>query len=535
MRLTLASRKSDLAKIQALTVAEALRRTSPDLEIHHHYRESLGDINLTEALWKMPERGVFTEDFVRGLIEGDYDAVIHSWKDLPTEPRAETEIIATLPREDVRDCLLLRADAKTGVPWRILSSSPRRAENLQYFFDEFLPLQPSGVEFIPVRGNIQRRIEKLIEGEGEALIVAKAALDRLLGDQLLAKDDPSATLRQLQLREYVQKLWVIVLPLELNPPAAAQGALAIEIKKDRPDLKELFAKINCVETFQNVMQERTKLREFGGGCHLKIGVVRVPLTSDRVWAHVEVEKGMTPEGLRFERKNLTPVTARAALQLEGATPVLAAFRSAEFFSSKPYSVDEITAQPVATTPPTTVTQAHWHIAHSKAATPALFSLRGLQTPQTPWTWCSGLESWKKLVRMGYWIRGSDENLGTDAGLSHSLGTLSDLQVGKASAWIKISHRDSFETARPVTATYQNFSLAKEQISNETLKQLNQSNVFYWHSVQLFEEALKLAPAILNHDHSCGPGQTRMRLESILGRSLTDRVFMSEQEWRDWCG
>ena len=101
MRLVIGSRQSDLARIQAYAVGEALQEKNPDLKIEYNFRESLGDKNLNDPLWKMPERGVFTEDFYKGLIDGEYDIVVHSWKDLPVEDREGAGIGATSERPPI--------------------------------------------------------------------------------------------------------------------------------------------------------------------------------------------------------------------------------------------------------------------------------------------------------------------------------------------------------------------------------------------------------------------------------------------------
>src|SRR6184192_507482 len=143
MRLVLAARRSALARIQAIQVGEALRRVHAQLTIDYSFRESLGDRNQNDPLWQMPEKGVFTQDFREGLLRGEFDLVVHSWKDLAIENDPETEIVATLPRADARDLLLVRRDRwneveRTGV-MSILTSSPRRAYNLDSFLRDSLP------------------------------------------------------------------------------------------------------------------------------------------------------------------------------------------------------------------------------------------------------------------------------------------------------------------------------------------------------------------------------------------------------------
>src|SRR5215210_242806 len=110
MRLVLAARRSELARIQAFQVGRALAATHPQLTIEYSFHESLGDKNQNDPLWQMPVKGVFTQDLREGLLAGRYDLAVHSWKDLAIEDDGETEIAATLPRADMRDLLLIRAD-----------------------------------------------------------------------------------------------------------------------------------------------------------------------------------------------------------------------------------------------------------------------------------------------------------------------------------------------------------------------------------------------------------------------------------------
>ncbi|RYZ76050.1 MAG: hydroxymethylbilane synthase, partial [Proteobacteria bacterium] len=269
--IRIAARHSDLARLQAYRVGDRLKLEYPDLEIQYSFRASLGDQNLEDPLWKMPEKGVFTEDFVRDLNEGTADLVVHSWKDLPTENRPGLVIAATLPRADQRDLFLMKRSqlerARTSKRLRVLTSSPRRAFNLDGFFKTYLPFEVKDVSFENVRGNIPTRMKKLLSGEADALIVAKAAVDRLLE----APEDEFEGAREV-IRETLRSTYQMVLPLTINPTAAAQGALAVEIRSDRKDLEQLLGAIHDHATYDAVVQERLILSSYGGGCHQKIGV-----------------------------------------------------------------------------------------------------------------------------------------------------------------------------------------------------------------------------------------------------------------------
>ena len=143
MRLVLAARRSELARIQAFQVGRNLEHLNPQIKIEYSFHESLGDKNQNDPLWQMPEKGVFTQDLREGLLAGRYDLAVHSWKDLAIEDDGETEIVATLPRADMRDLLLVRADrweeVRRGGGMTILTSSPRRSYNLETFLPAALP------------------------------------------------------------------------------------------------------------------------------------------------------------------------------------------------------------------------------------------------------------------------------------------------------------------------------------------------------------------------------------------------------------
>ena len=143
MRLVLAARRSELARIQAFQVGRTLQNAHPQISIEYSFHESLGDKNQNDPLWQMPEKGVFTQDLREGLLAGRYDLAVHSWKDLAIEDDGETVIAATLPRADMRDLMLVRRDRweevrRTG-RMTILTSSPRRSYNLDSFLRTALP------------------------------------------------------------------------------------------------------------------------------------------------------------------------------------------------------------------------------------------------------------------------------------------------------------------------------------------------------------------------------------------------------------
>src|SRR5262249_44159492 len=149
----------------------------------------------------------------------------------------------------------------------VLSSSPRRSWLLEQTLPDLLPWAIEGVRFLPVRGNITTRISKLITGQSgaaHALVVAKAALDRLLG--FGGEFDEAAR----GIRALIDRCGWMVLPIREVPGAPAQGALAVEARRD-PDVIERLRAINHAPTWRAVTTERDVLASYGGGCHEALG------------------------------------------------------------------------------------------------------------------------------------------------------------------------------------------------------------------------------------------------------------------------
>jgi len=490
VRIIIASRKSDLARIQAQTVGEALRKENPDLEIVYNFRESLGDKNLNDPLWQMPEKGVFTQDFFEDLVASRVDMVVHSWKDLPVEERSETLIAATLPRKDHRDLLLLKKDRWPRIRGsgevEIFSSSPRRAYNLEGFLKEALPAQIQKVIFQAVRGNVPTRIQKLLNSDHvDGLIVAKAALDRLLE----APDEEYSAMKK-DLRVAIEKCLIMVTPLERNPTAAAQGALAIEVKTGRKDILSLLEKINCKKTFEAVVEERNLLKEYGGGCHQKVGIsVKI-----RDYGKIVYSRALTDKGIKIDK--------------------------IDFFSSK----ENIEKASLDRLFPPEISKAQWFRREAlEVSLPSgpLWISKDEALPRTSQipvgsrpVWASGWETWKKLAQRGVWVSGCNEGLGELE--ENQL----DLLYGPLK-WTKLSHLEGHQSTMKNFPTYKLIPL-------ETCPDIRGKTHFYWMSGSSFLRALKVHPQIEEAKHFCGPGNTY----DIISQKVPVTIFPKYDQWKE---
>ena len=289
------SRKSDLAVIQAELVSEALKKTDRNISISFVKKETEGDIDQLTSLSKLSNIGVFTNDIRESLLNNEADIAVHSLKDLPIDDQNDTSIVSILERADSRDILFLKKDNLDNYnnkELKILTSSPRRVYNFSNFLKSLLPFNPSKITFEDIRGNIPTRLKKLLNGNCQGLIVAKAAIDRLISCENKSISNEISTL--------IENFFWMVIPLSLNPCAPGQGAIAIEVNSKREDIIKLIKKINHNETYSQVAEERGILQNYGGGCHQKIGVS----IEDKFFGKILTIKGQTEEGLEIERREI---------------------------------------------------------------------------------------------------------------------------------------------------------------------------------------------------------------------------------------
>ncbi len=493
MRLVLGARQSDLARLQGYLVGDKLKSLGHDVE--YIFRESLGDKNLTDPLWKMPEKGVFTQDFYQDLMSGKFDFIVHSWKDLPVEPTAGTEIVATLPRADQRDLVLLKKSSLNKKHVRIFSSSPRREYNLIPFLAKHLPWATEKIEFANVRGNIPTRMQKMMDDESiDGLVLAKAALDRLL-----AHPYPEFKPVQEKIRAHLEKCNWIVPPLSENPNAAAQGALAIEIKSDRKDLKDLFAQIHCKDTADSVNHERKVFSGYGGGCHQKIGVTVLK----RHYGDILIVKGLSPKGEVLNTHQL----------LNSKKPPQDLIKHTFSFS--------INRQNKKADISLAHTDLVWVARSEAAGSVDLNSYKGV-------IWAAGTNTWQKLAKKGIWVNGCAEGLGEseDPRIEQLIGKSTPEQV-------TLTH-----TQASNAGTYDlQIQLADGEIAKLKSDVLAlEKYFFYWKSFTQFQAARAGLDAsqekhFLNCAHACGAGKTWQSIKEALGSDKNLYIYLNEESWK----
>jgi hydroxymethylbilane synthase len=241
--IRIGSRGSQLALWQANHIATLLRGEGHTVEIE--VIKTTGDRMQEVTFAQVGSKGMFTLEIEEALAEGRIDLAVHSLKDLPTELPELFTLAATPPRVDARDVVVSK-DYSTfeNLPpgSKVGTSSLRRRSQLRH-------LRPD-LEYVEFRGNVDTRLRKLGEGQVAAIMLAAAGLDRL---------DKTEWIRER-------------LEPEVVCPAAGQGALGIETRKDDANIIEVIAFLDDSDTRFAVTAERIALSALGGGCQVPIGV-----------------------------------------------------------------------------------------------------------------------------------------------------------------------------------------------------------------------------------------------------------------------
>jgi hydroxymethylbilane synthase len=254
--LRLGTRGSELARTQSGTVAATLERLGVKCELT--IIKTSGDQNTTSTFASIGPQGVFVREIEQALVEKRIELAVHSFKDLPTKSPAELVIGAVPPRVDPADLLLVSRDAVAGSAddWlplkaeaRVGTASARRSAWLKHFRPDLV------VE--PLRGNVPTRVRRLEEGRFDAIVLAAAGVERLQAEQRLGSTLEGIVIVRLDPQRFV--------------PAPAQGALAIQCRRDDKRVLAALEALDDAPSRSSVTAERAALARAEGGCDVAFG------------------------------------------------------------------------------------------------------------------------------------------------------------------------------------------------------------------------------------------------------------------------
>ncbi len=241
--LRIGTRGSMLAKWQAENVRKQLfAATGVEAEIV--IIKTAGDKLQTAPLTQIGGKGIFIKELEEALLDESVDLAVHSVKDIPTDTPSRLCFPAVCKRADVRDCLV----AGNGVSLATLRQGARVGTGSLRRQAQLLHLRPD-LDFRDLRGNVDTRLRKVESGEYEAIVLAKAGLDRLgLSQRIVETLEP-----------------------EVCMPAVGQGAIAVEARLKDTDVAELLAALDDAETRTSSIAERALLAALQGGCQVPLG------------------------------------------------------------------------------------------------------------------------------------------------------------------------------------------------------------------------------------------------------------------------
>jgi hydroxymethylbilane synthase len=285
--IILGSRGSELARRQAAMAEAALRAAWPKLEIVTRIMSTRGDVRTAEAIDpRAGRKGLFTGEIERALAAGEIDVAVHSAKDLPSEMTPGLEIGAGLPRAPIEDVLIRKETAhRQGA---IATGSVRRRYQLQWQFP--------GIEIVDLRGNVPTRLRKFVESGWQAIVLARAGLERL-GYDLAAG---SFEFEGVGLRGEL-------LSPEKFVPAGGQGIVVLQVRADDEKTAGVVRAIDDGDASACLEAEREFLRLLQGDCGSPVGVLaKVDGPRMTVRAQVFEPPRVEPRTAHVEGERLSP-------------------------------------------------------------------------------------------------------------------------------------------------------------------------------------------------------------------------------------
>jgi hydroxymethylbilane synthase len=245
--IRIGTRGSKLALAQTAWVKAQIEEQYPNIRIETVLIKTSGDRFSETNIRAIGGKGIFTKEIEDALLSGEIDFAVHSMKDLPTELPAGLMVTAIPKREDPRDVLVSAHGTRLNqlsAGARIGTGSLRRSAQIMHYRQD--------LSVMPIRGNVDTRLNKLDRGEFDALVMAAAGLKRIG--------------REEKITEYISN--------EICLSAAGQGALGLESRQDDP-IREQLSFLHDPVSFAEVSAERSFLRRLGGGCHVPVGASAV--------------------------------------------------------------------------------------------------------------------------------------------------------------------------------------------------------------------------------------------------------------------
>lgn len=281
--IRIGTRGSKLALIQTEMVLEELKKKYPDWEMERVIISTKGDQMLNKPLTDFLGKGVFITEFEEALLTGQIDLAVHSSKDMPMELAEGLVIAGVLPRADARDVLVTRKgllEAKKLLDITVGTGSVRRQIQLKKLYPD--------INCVSIRGNVPTRLQKIRDGEVDAVLLAAAGLSRL---------------GMLKEAEFDYRFF----SYEEMLPAGGQGIIAME-GRDGDGIARLAGAVSDEKAYYELETERSIMKQLEAGCHEPIGIISC-IEQEEISVQVIREKN----GIFQKQEGRAPVRQRLEL------------------------------------------------------------------------------------------------------------------------------------------------------------------------------------------------------------------------------
>lgn len=267
-----------MALIQTEIVTDNLYKHYPTVKCDVVKIKSSGDINKNKLLFSVDEKGVFEKEVDRAVLEEEADFAVHSIKDIPTDIGDELVVASILKREKPNDVLIGKSKSRIESlePNSLVgTSSLRRAVQIKR--------KNPNVKVIPIRGNVESRVRKCIEGPFDALVLAEAGMKRL--------HLTSVIVQRFNYRDFV--------------PAPGQGAIGIVCRKDNKNLIAKLQKIEDKPSRYAINAERSLIRYLNAGCRFPVGAIALPnLKTNRIMMYSTVFSADGTQSINIKKSDV---------------------------------------------------------------------------------------------------------------------------------------------------------------------------------------------------------------------------------------
>jgi len=484
--LKIGTRGSLLARSQANYIKNILEKKHPQNSFKLEIIKTQGDIIQDKPLHELEGKDFFTKELDYALLSDQVDLVVHSGKDLGSD-RPDGIVTAAVPKRAIaNDILFIRKSTQKLLTTNTFeknnfvvgTSSPRRIAQIPYL-KELLPgLSNLNLVHKNLRGNIDTRINKLVEGQYDAIILACAGIERVS-----YLEEGEQTLKAL-----MRDLSFSILPLKTHTPAAAQGALIIETLGKNQECLQMISFLNHQETRSEILQEKKIFNQNGGTCYLPLGIY--------VKGNALYKSGKNLKELEIksiESLNALPKISKQENIFIGLTKKVHNQVLCDEFIEK-YSIQSETKSSK----------------NSLLATN--HSLENFKNVEhTGLIFSSGVSSMKTLAKNAYWCHGCFDSQGEKALEQMKSSKSFNLMADFNAPWKIFTNKESLSDYGEIIPSY---ARKLVDISSEYEQKLKNCKVFYWTSFYQYQKYSERFEFLSLNDivHFTGLGKTHLEFE-----------------------